>query len=403
LMLDLKLDPIVSIRLDSHDPEAAEELTDLVTNAAETGQVMLGFMGPQLIANLNLAGDQGTNVLKLAQSALQAIKVKQNKSAVDIKVAKFKGLENIAQTLEPVLAKIQQNAEKSLRREGAMAIAQGFARYHEDHGHFPAASTYSADGKPLLSWRVALLPYIGHEKLYREFKLDEAWNSPHNRPLLDRMPMAYGGVDPPDGPIGLRPPAEGPPLGEPEEEPLGLPAVDDGEDNDTGFKIEQPGDDNAATTDEEPAGDKPAGDKPAGDKPAASEKPAEKGDPAEAEPGGPAKNIAAGLTQMVTFVGKGTIFGWKKGIARKEIPDGQGNTLLFIQAPQAKAVPWTKPADLPYSGDAGKSLGDVGTAGFLVIFADGHIEEWNVEDLGDLNAAIVIDDGNEENGALTIE
>ena len=48
-----------------------------------------------------------------------------------------------------------------------------------------------AEGRPLLSWRVALLPYIGEEQLYREFHLDEPWDSPHNIALLPRMPEVY--------------------------------------------------------------------------------------------------------------------------------------------------------------------------------------------------------------------
>ena len=48
-----------------------------------------------------------------------------------------------------------------------------------------------ADGRPLLSWRVALLPYIGQESLYREFHLDEPWDSPHNILLLPQMPEIY--------------------------------------------------------------------------------------------------------------------------------------------------------------------------------------------------------------------
>ena len=48
-----------------------------------------------------------------------------------------------------------------------------------------------ADGRPLLSWRVALLPYVGEEALYREFHLDEPWDSPHNLALLPRMPAIY--------------------------------------------------------------------------------------------------------------------------------------------------------------------------------------------------------------------
>jgi hypothetical protein len=47
-------------------------------------------------------------------------------------------------------------------------------------------------GKALLSWRVALLPFLGGEELYRQFRLNESWDSPHNRQLLKRMPPVYG-------------------------------------------------------------------------------------------------------------------------------------------------------------------------------------------------------------------
>lgn len=42
-----------------------------------------------------------------------------------------------------------------------------------------------------LSWRVALLPFIGEERLYRDFHHDEPWDSPHNEQLLSRMPEVY--------------------------------------------------------------------------------------------------------------------------------------------------------------------------------------------------------------------
>jgi RNA polymerase sigma factor (sigma-70 family) len=46
-------------------------------------------------------------------------------------------------------------------------------------------------GKPLLSWRVAILPYIEQDALYRQFKLNEPWDSEHNKKLLARMPVTY--------------------------------------------------------------------------------------------------------------------------------------------------------------------------------------------------------------------
>jgi hypothetical protein len=46
-------------------------------------------------------------------------------------------------------------------------------------------------GRALLSWRVSLLPYLDEQELYRQFKLDEPWDGPHNKKLLARMPKVY--------------------------------------------------------------------------------------------------------------------------------------------------------------------------------------------------------------------
>ncbi len=62
---------------------------------------------------------------------------------------------------------------------------------------FPPTAIRSRDGKPLLSWRVAILPFMEEEVLYAEFHLDEPWDSPHNLPLLPRMPKVYADPDEP--------------------------------------------------------------------------------------------------------------------------------------------------------------------------------------------------------------
>jgi hypothetical protein len=63
--------------------------------------------------------------------------------------------------------------------------------YHRKNGRLPGAALSSSEGKPLLSWRVALLPYLGHGDLYKQFHLDEPWDSQHNLALLTRMPAVY--------------------------------------------------------------------------------------------------------------------------------------------------------------------------------------------------------------------
>ncbi len=64
--------------------------------------------------------------------------------------------------------------------------------YHDTYGRFPPAAVCGADGKPLLSWRVLLLPFIEGDELYKKFKLDEPWDSPHNIQLVTQMHPLYG-------------------------------------------------------------------------------------------------------------------------------------------------------------------------------------------------------------------
>jgi hypothetical protein len=74
-------------------------------------------------------------------------------------------------------------------------IAIALHAYADAHGgRFPPAVIRGKDGRPLYSWRVAILPYLEEEQLYQEFHLDEPWDSPHNLPLLERMPKVYAPV-----------------------------------------------------------------------------------------------------------------------------------------------------------------------------------------------------------------
>jgi hypothetical protein len=64
------------------------------------------------------------------------------------------------------------------------------------HTYFDATNELPTDimdanSKKLLSWRVRILPYIEQQGLYQQFKMDEPWDSSHNKKLLDHMPMIY--------------------------------------------------------------------------------------------------------------------------------------------------------------------------------------------------------------------
>src|SRR5262249_44744762 len=52
--------------------------------------------------------------------------------------------------------------------------------------------------KPLYSWRVLILPYIGHTNLFRMFHFDEPWDSEHNKILLAAIPEVYSALNLPE-------------------------------------------------------------------------------------------------------------------------------------------------------------------------------------------------------------
>jgi hypothetical protein len=80
----------------------------------------------------------------------------------------------------------QARSSKNLRQ-----IALAMWNYLSAYKTFPAAYIASKDGKPMLSWRVQILPYIEEGKLYKEFHLDEPWDSEHNKALIAKMPDVY--------------------------------------------------------------------------------------------------------------------------------------------------------------------------------------------------------------------
>jgi hypothetical protein len=64
--------------------------------------------------------------------------------------------------------------------------------FHARYGALPlAVARRGKDGKPLLSWRVMILPHLEEEELFRQFDLEQPWDGPTNLPLLKKMPTCY--------------------------------------------------------------------------------------------------------------------------------------------------------------------------------------------------------------------
>ena len=98
-------------------------------------------------------------------------------------------------TLVGLLLPAVQAAREAARRTTSMnnmkQIVLGMLNYESAKAAFPTYAKLDADGKPLLSWRVLILPYIEEYELYKQFHLDEPWDSPHNKTLISKMPPVF--------------------------------------------------------------------------------------------------------------------------------------------------------------------------------------------------------------------
>lgn len=93
------------------------------------------------------------------------------------------------------VGKARATAARSVSMNNLKQIGLAIHNYEAAYSKgFPAAAICDKDGKPLLSWRVAILPFIEQEALYQQFHLDEPWDSAHNKALIAKMPRLYAPV-----------------------------------------------------------------------------------------------------------------------------------------------------------------------------------------------------------------
>lgn len=97
-----------------------------------------------------------------------------------------------------LLPAIQSTPDGHSRRSACVNNLKQFGialhNYHDEYKSFPPAFIADAEGKPMHSWRVLLLPFFeeaGLKELYRRYDFSEPWNGPSNSQLADKMPSVY--------------------------------------------------------------------------------------------------------------------------------------------------------------------------------------------------------------------
>ncbi|MCA9139037.1 MAG: hypothetical protein KDB00_19830 [Planctomycetales bacterium] len=85
----------------------------------------------------------------------------------------------------------QQSIDANERERDREEVFDKIKEFRWKHGFLMPNAIDGPSGTPLLSWRVLLLPSLGYTELFSLFRLDEPWDSAHNRQLIPCMPHQY--------------------------------------------------------------------------------------------------------------------------------------------------------------------------------------------------------------------
>ena len=93
--------------------------------------------------------------------------------------------------LLPAVQAAREAARRSNCSNNLKQIALAMHNYHDTYNSLPPAYTVNAEGKPMHSWRVLLLPYLEQASLYSRFDLNMPWNAPQNMYAAQQMPAVF--------------------------------------------------------------------------------------------------------------------------------------------------------------------------------------------------------------------
>jgi hypothetical protein len=165
--------------------ETAQAALTLARNALEAfGQRAVASPDANSVAALPLSD--------LALEAIKQSKLVANGKQVTLRAKLDLDIADTAlSTLMPAVLASRAAARRSQATNNLKQLMIAMHNFHDVNGHFPPPAVLGPDGKTAHSWRVAILPYIEEIELYKQYKMDEPWDSASNKKVLAKMPAVF--------------------------------------------------------------------------------------------------------------------------------------------------------------------------------------------------------------------
>jgi hypothetical protein len=192
LQINLSGDTLARLRVKLNDKELANGLASAASKGLDLGKMSLALVNKRESPN-----PAQELILSLGTDLLKNIKVRQSETLLSISVA---APERFSERVATLMQEAKKAAEATFQANQLKQIGLGLHNHYEVHRVLPPGrdeTWYDNEGKPKLSWRVHILPFVEHSNLYDQFRRDEPWDSEHNIKLLDQMPDVYRTTDDP--------------------------------------------------------------------------------------------------------------------------------------------------------------------------------------------------------------
>ncbi|QDU93980.1 DUF1559 family PulG-like putative transporter [Lignipirellula cremea] len=183
---------LAHLQVEMEDDEAAE----MLANFGKVLPLQARQMGLAAIDELGVDPPSAVQLKKTLNALFDGIQLTQEGTTARGVVTAPADVAQWPTALASTLAALKKkNEETIVPQHHIEQIVQAIHDYTEVRRDarqiLPPAAIMDQSGKPLLSWRVAILPSLNKE-LYDQFKLDEPWDSPHNLQLVEKMPAVFG-------------------------------------------------------------------------------------------------------------------------------------------------------------------------------------------------------------------
>jgi prepilin-type processing-associated H-X9-DG protein len=187
----------VSLVLLSPDDSSAEELETLLNQFLDMGQQMaMAQVAQQMQSDDPVEQASAQYAERMSRRMIEMFRPQRTGRMLRIAhetggASQMATVGILVALLLPAVQAAREAARRSQSSNNLKQLALAMHNYADANGNFPPRATFDAEGKPLLSWRVQLLPYLDQQALYQQFHLDEPWDSDHNKQFIEQVPDVF--------------------------------------------------------------------------------------------------------------------------------------------------------------------------------------------------------------------